>query len=172
MPFSKIPSFRGSALRRALFSLGLAALGVGDSFGPGGFEAPAAARAEKQLEALVFVTASGEHPFKVEVADTDAERERGLMQRRSMPADHGMLFDFKMEEPLAMWMKNTYIPLDMVFVTRGGLVTNIAADAKPMSQEIIPSGGPVYAVIELNAGSARRIGLAPGDRVRHRLFLP
>ncbi len=127
------------------------------------------ARAQN-VETLTFVTAAGEHKFDVEIADTEMRRARGLMGRREMPANHGMLFDFKIDGPVSMWMKNTYLPLDMVFVSRDGVVVSIASDTKPMSEDIISSGGPVLVVIELNAGAARRIGLAPGDVVRHRIF--
>lgn len=128
------------------------------------------ARAEAALEHLQIVTASGAHDFRVEVARTSDQRARGLMFRRSMPQDHGMLFDFGVETPVSMWMKNTYIPLDMVFVSRKGVVTSIATDTTPFSEAVISSGKPAFAVIELNAGAARRIGLAPGDVVRHPSF--
>jgi uncharacterized membrane protein (UPF0127 family) len=128
------------------------------------------ARAEPALETLGIVTATGEHDFKVEVVDTPKARARGLMFRKSMPADHGMLFEFKAEGPVSMWMKNTYIPLDMVFIGRDGRVVGVAADAEPFSERIIASPEPAYAVLELNAGAARRISLAPGDQVRHRIF--
>jgi len=128
------------------------------------------ARAEPALETLGIVTATGEHDFKVEVVDTPKARARGLMFRKSMPADHGMLFEFKTEGPISMWMKNTYIPLDMVFIGRDGRVVGVAADAEPFSERIIASPEPAYAVLELNAGAARRISLAPGDQVRHRIF--
>lgn len=128
------------------------------------------AHAEPALETVRIVTATGEHVFRVEIADTPKTRMRGLMFRKSMPQDQGMLFDFKSEEPVSMWMKNTHIPLDMVFVARDGRVASIAADTEPFSEKIISSGEPALAVIELNAGAARRISLAPGDMVRHRLF--
>ena len=123
--------------------------------------------AQAQLERLEIVTATGAHAFEVEVARTAAERARGLMFRRSLPQDRGMLFLFESERPTAMWMKDTYVSLDMVFVSRNGRVTSIARGAVPMSEAIIPSGGPVYAVIELAAGAADAIGLSVGDRVRH-----
>ena len=128
------------------------------------------ARAEPALETLGIVTATGEHDFKVEVVDTPKARARGLKFRKSRPADHGMLFEFKAEGPVSMWMKNTYIPLDMVFIGRDGRVVGVAADAEPFSERIIASPEPAYAVLELNAGAARRISLAPGDQVRHRIF--
>ncbi|PPD45358.1 MAG: hypothetical protein CTY15_04605 [Methylocystis sp.] len=131
---------------------------------------PAAALRAEALQKLQFVTTTGPHDFVVELADTPDERAKGLMYRRAMPADHGMLFDFHQVMPVMMWMKNTYIPLDMVFVSREGYVTSVATDARPMSEEIISSGQPAYAVIELNAGVARKIGLAPGDEVRHPAF--
>ncbi len=131
--------------------------------------APRAARAEAELQRLEFVTSSGPHLFQVELADTPVERAKGLMFRRSMPQDHGMLFDFHAEVPVMMWMKNTYIPLDMIFVSRDGVVTKVAANAVPMSEETIP-GGTAYAVIELNAGAAGKIDLKPGDVVRHPAF--
>lgn len=129
------------------------------------------ARAGEALQRLEFATSSGAHVFRVELADTPQERAKGLMYRRAMPQDQGMLFDFHDDIPVMMWMKNTYIPLDMVFVSRKGVVTRIAADTKPMSEEVI-DGGTVYAVIELNAGVSRQIGLKPGDQVRHPAFRP
>lgn len=129
-------------------------------------------RAEAAAQTLEFITSSGAHKFKVEVAETPEARAKGLMFRKSMPRDHGMLFDFATDTTVMMWMKNTYLPLDMVFVSRQGVVTHIAPDAVPMSEAIISSNGPVHAVIELNAGVAREIGLAPGDKVRHGAFQP
>ena len=123
-------------------------------------------------EPLEIVTASGRHLFAIEVMRTDAERSRGLMFRRFMPADRGMLFDFKTEQPVMMWMKNTYIPLDMIFMSRNGTVTHVAADTEPMSERTISSGPPAFAVLEVNAGVAAKIGLKPGDRVVHPMFAP
>jgi len=131
------------------------------------FAAPARADG---LELLQFVTASGTHDFKVEIAADDVTRERGLMNRRYMPADHGMLFEFPVEAPVSFWMKNTYIPLDMVFVSSAGVVTAIAARAEPLSERVIPSGPACRGVVELNGGVAASIGLKVGDRVRHSFF--
>jgi uncharacterized membrane protein (UPF0127 family) len=131
---------------------------------------PAASAQEAVLEPLEIVTGSGTHRFSVEVMRTDEQRARGLMHRRFMPEDRGMLFDFKREEPVAMWMKNTYLSLDMVFIDKSGKVVNIAENTEPLSERIVPSSGPVLAVLELNAGTARRIGLKAGDRLRHPLF--
>jgi uncharacterized protein len=124
------------------------------------------------LEALQIVTATGTHDFQVEIARDEASRARGLMDRRFMPANHGMLFEFDREAPEAFWMKDTYIPLDMIFISRAGVVTNIAANAEPLSERAIPSGPPCMAVLELNGGAAARIGLKVGDRVRHPFFKP
>jgi uncharacterized protein len=124
------------------------------------------------LEALQIVTATGTHDFQVEIARDEASRARGLMDRRFMPADHGMLFEFDREAPEAFWMKDTYIPLDMIFISRAGVVTNIVANAEPLSERAIPSGPPCMAVLELNGGAAATIGLKVGDKVRHPFFKP
>ncbi len=133
------------------------------------FAAAATATAEASLQSLEFVTESGPHVFQVEVADTSDERAKGLMFRRAMPENQGMLFDFHTETPVLMWMKNTYIPLDMIFISKKGTVAKIVADTTPMSEAII-DGGRAYAVVELNAGAAKKIGLKPGDSVRHAAF--
>ena len=124
------------------------------------------------LEPLEIVTADGTHAFQVEIAADEASRERGLMNRRYMPADRGMLFEFEREAPVSFWMKNTYIPLDLIFISRTGVVTNIVADAEPLSERIIPSGPPCAAVLELNGGTASAIRLNVGDRIRHPFFKP
>ncbi|MBV1707847.1 MAG: DUF192 domain-containing protein [Hyphomicrobiales bacterium] len=122
------------------------------------------------LDHLTITTASGPHKFNVEVMRGTAQLERGLMFRRFMPKDHGMLFDFGTTAPVMMWMKNTYIPLDMVFIDKSGHVINVAANAQPMDLKIIPSAKPAYAALELNAGVAATIGLKPGDEVHDALF--
>lgn len=128
------------------------------------------AAAAQSLEKLAIVTASGTHEFSVEVMRTPAELEKGLMYRRFMPEDRGMLFDFKTERPVMMWMKNTYLPLDMVFIAKSGKVVGLAENAEPMSERIIPSGAPAYGVLEVNAGTAAKIGLKVGDEVHNSLF--
>ena len=122
------------------------------------------------LEKLEIATASGSHAFQVEIAKDDASRERGLMDRRYLAPDRGMLFEFDREAPVSFWMKNTYIPLDMVFISRAGVVTHIVAKAEPLSERVIPSGGPCAAVLELNGGTAAAMGLKVGDKVRHPFF--
>jgi uncharacterized membrane protein (UPF0127 family) len=129
------------------------------------------------LESLTVVTDpkgahAADHALSVEVMRTEAEREHGLMDRRYLPADRGMLFQFDKVQSVLMWMKDTYIPLDMIFISRDGVVTHIHENAEPMSEAIISSNGPVFGVLEVNAGYARKIGLKPGDLVRHSLFKP
>jgi uncharacterized membrane protein (UPF0127 family) len=129
------------------------------------------------LEPLTIVTdPKGAHPvdhsLSVEVMRTEPEREHGLMDRRYLPADRGMLFQFDREQSVMMWMKDTYIPLDMIFISRAGVVTHIHENAEPLSEAIISSQGEVFGVLEVNAGFARKIGLKPGDLVRHSLFAP
>jgi uncharacterized membrane protein (UPF0127 family) len=122
------------------------------------------------LEPLTLVTRTGSHVFQIEVARNDEDRARGLMHRRTLPADRGMLFDFERVAPVSMWMENTYISLDMIFIRPDGVVARVAQDTEPLSRRIVPSGEPVLAVLEVIAGTARRIGLQPGDRVEHPLF--
>jgi uncharacterized protein len=125
----------------------------------------------QSFEALAIVAQDGtRHSFKVEVARNDADRAQGLMYRRSMPADQGMLFDFGRVEPVAMWMQNTYLSLDMLFIRPDGSIARVAANAEPLSTRTIPSGEPVLAVLELNGGTAARLGIRPGDRVEHPIF--
>ena len=124
------------------------------------------------LDTLEIATSTGQHAFQVEIAANDASRERGLMDRRYMAPDHGMLFEFDRDEPVAFWMKNTYIPLDMIFIAPSGVVTRIVANAEPLSERVIPSGGPCVAVLELNGGTAAAIELKVGDKVRHPFFKP
>ncbi len=145
--------------------------------GPSGFSRAWALEAgdAASLETLTVVSdAKGAHPvdhvLQVEVMRDEAGREQGLMNRRYLPADRGMLFEFGMEHPVLMWMKNTYIPLDMIFISRAGVITHIAENAEPLSEAIISSEGPVYAVLEVNGGLSRKIGLKKGDIVRHTAF--
>jgi uncharacterized membrane protein (UPF0127 family) len=133
------------------------------------FVAVTLARADN-LTPLSISTQSGTHRFMVEFADTPERRAVGLMHRQSMAADHGMLFDFKVDAPVAMWMRNTRIPLDMLFIARDGRIVNIAERAVPFSETTIPSKGPVRGVLELNGGTAARLGIKAGDRVTHPMF--
>ncbi len=121
-------------------------------------------------EPLAIVTRGGRHAFTVEVARNDADRAQGLMYRRSLAPDRGMLFDFGRVQPISMWMQNTYIPLDMIFIRADGTIARIAENAEPLSTRTIPSGEPVLAVLEVPGGTAARLGIRPGDRVEHPLF--
>jgi len=122
------------------------------------------------LQTLEIATKSGVHVFSVEMATTDQEREKGLMFRKELPDGRGMLFDFSPEQMVSMWMKNTYISLDMIFIRADGRVLRVAENTEPFSTRIIASGGPVKGVLEVVAGSARKYGIEPGDRVAHPLF--
>ncbi len=133
--------------------------------------AMAGATLAQASEPLAIVLQGGQRQgFQVEVARNDADRAQGLMFRRSMPADRGMLFDFGRVEPVAMWMQNTYLSLDMLFIRPDGTIARIAANTEPLSTRTIPSGEPILAVLELNAGTAARLGIRAGDRVEHPLF--
>ncbi|MDA0240463.1 MAG: DUF192 domain-containing protein [Proteobacteria bacterium] len=110
------------------------------------------------------------HDFVVEMAVTDKEQERGLMFRRSMPADAGMLFDYKRPQIITMWMRNTLLPLDMIFIGADGKIINIAQRTVPGSLETIPSRGPALAVLEVNGGTASRLKIKAGDTVIHPIF--
>ena len=119
---------------------------------------------------LTIVSATGSHRFTVEVAETPEQMQQGLMYRRTMAADAGMLFDYKTPTMATMWMRNTFIPLDMLFIDAQGRIVNIHQRAVPQSLDIIASAAPIRAVIELNGGTAARLGIAPGDQVRHPIF--
>jgi len=122
------------------------------------------------MSELTIVGSNGPHRFTVEVAETPAQMEQGLMFRRGMAPDAGMLFDYKTPTVATMWMRNTLIPLDMLFVDAQGRIVNIHERAVPLSTDVISAAAPVRAVIELNGGTAARTGIAPGDQVRHPIF--
>src|SRR6516162_84732 len=119
---------------------------------------------------LTILSANGPHRFKVEFAETPAQMMQGLMFRTSLGPDAGMLFDYKEPTAATMWMRNTLIPLDMLFVDAQGRIVNIHQRAVPQSLDIISATAPVRAVIELNGGTAARLGIAPGDQVVHPIF--
>jgi uncharacterized protein len=121
-------------------------------------------------ETLTIVTATGRHVYQVEVMRTPEQRARGLMHRQFMPPDRGMLFDFGRVEPVAMWMQNTYISLDMFFIAADGRIARITTQTEPHSTRTLPSGEPVLGVLELNAGQAEAIGAKAGDVIEHPLF--
>ena len=119
---------------------------------------------------LTIETNAGMHVFTVEVAITPKERARGLMFRRELASDRGMLFLYSPKSRISMWMKNTLIPLDMVFIRADGQVVAIHENAVPGSLDNISSGTPARAVLELDGGTAGRLGIGPGDWVRHAVF--
>ena len=117
-----------------------------------------------------LVIAAGERDIKfdVELALDDAHRSHGLMFRKKLGPYEGMLFDFFMEMPVSFWMKNTLIPLDMLFIAADGHILNIAERTIPQTETPVPSAGPIKAVLELNGGTSQRLGIKPGDRVRQK----
>ncbi len=123
-----------------------------------------------ETDRLTIVTGAGEHGFTVEIADTPARQAQGLMFRQSLAEDAGMLFIYPRAQPVSMWMKNTLIPLDMLFIREDGRIESIAQDAVPHDLTPIQSGGPVRAVLELPAGTTARLGVKPGDRIVHSVF--
>jgi uncharacterized protein len=119
---------------------------------------------------LEIATKGGVRVFSVELAVTDEERGKGLMFRKEVPEGYGMLFDFKQEQQVTMWMKNTYVSLDMIFIGNNGRIARIAERTTPESENIISSGQPVRAVLEVVAGTAKKLGIAAGDKVAHPIF--
>lgn len=165
-PAARLDFRRMTVLGLLLLAISAAIGLAGPAAGPAAAQDPAALvdfgpRSEVSVE-----TARGVFPFQVEVADEPAERSQGLMYRRQMDPAHGMLFDLSVNRQASFWMKNTYVPLDIVFIREDGTVDSIA-QAEPLSTAVIPSKGPVRFALELLAGTAPRIGLAEGDRVRH-----
>ena len=119
---------------------------------------------------LTIRTAKGDLMFVVELADTPQSRNTGLMHRRELPANAGMLFDFAKTQPVSMWMKDTLIPLDMLFIKPDGSIANIVERTVPGALTPIDSKGPVRGVLELNGGTSARMGVSPGDKVIHPIF--
>ena len=131
---------------------------------------PAQALENFATSELTVQTAGGPQKFAIELALSDAQMEQGLMFRRSMPANAGMLFDFKHPTNVTMWMKNTLIPLDMLFLDNSGRIIDIHERAVPYSTDIIASRVPSRYVIELNGGTVARLGVKPGDQVTSPYF--
>jgi len=122
------------------------------------------------VQPLEIATKSGVQVFSVEMATTEEEKTTGLMYRKELPDGKGMLFDFSPEQQISMWMKNTYISLDMIFIRADGRILRIAENTEPLSTKIISSGGLAKGVLEVIAGTAQKYGIQPGDRVAHPLF--
>ncbi len=127
--------------------------------------APTRAEALDKADLSIMTAAGQTYHFAVEIAKTPEQQERGLMFRKSMAADAGMIFPQAADTTMSFWMKNTYIPLDIIFIAANGRITHIAPDATPLSETTIPSGGPIRAVLELNGGSAARLAIHVGDTV-------
>ena len=137
--------------------------------------AAAAARAQDpglERDELAIESASGTHRFIVELPRTPDQMARGLMHRRQLAADAGMLFLYPADRAITMWMKNTLIPLDMLFIASDGRIVNIVERTVPLSLQVIESVGPARGVLEINGGTARRLGIESGDRVRYPAFAP
>lgn len=126
------------------------------------------------LQPLSITSAHGKTAsFMVEMADTETKREYGLMCRKALAPDRGMLFDFAgPTDDVAFWMRNTLIGLDIIYIRPDGTILSIARQVRPLDESPVPAGGTIRAVLELPAGRAAELGLQPGDRVRHRIFGP
>jgi uncharacterized membrane protein (UPF0127 family) len=122
------------------------------------------------VETLEIASQTGVHAFSVEIVDNEADRAKGLMFRKELPEGKGMLFDFHSEQDVTFWMQNTYISLDIMFIRADGRILSIAEATEPLSTKLIPSGGKVRGVLEVIAGTARKFGIAAGDRVAHPIF--
>jgi uncharacterized protein len=131
---------------------------------------PLRAQEPAKLEPVSIITETSAHLFTAEIADTPDLRARGLMFRHMLPADRAMVFDFESPRPATMWMKNTYISLDMLFVREDGTIAAIAENTEPLSLQTISVNEPVRGVVELAAGTAKKFGIQRGDKVYHRIF--
>lgn len=119
-----------------------------------------------RVKTLSLTTADGKtYSYRVELAETQAQQAIGMMFRKQMPRDTGMLFPMRPARPASFYMRNTYLPLDLIFIGPDRRVLNIGANAVPLSESLVSSAGPVSAVLELRGGEAARIGLKPGDKV-------
>lgn len=131
----------------------------------------AARRAVPASDQLYIVTSSGRHQIKLEIADTEEKKRLGLMFRTELADGHGMLFPYDSPQEITMWMKNTYISLDMIFIGADGTVVRVARNTEPMSEEIVSSQRPALGVLELKAGAADKYGIIAGkSRVEHPYF--
>ena len=140
-------------------------------FAPLGF-APLGFAAELPHDIVLVEAAASQYRFEVEVADDPAERAEGLMYRQSLADNAGMLFVYSQPQPVEFWMKNTPLSLDIVFVRDDGTIARIADHTTPMSEDLIPSGEPVRAVLEVKAGTMRQLGVTVGDRLRNAKYFP
>jgi uncharacterized membrane protein (UPF0127 family) len=165
--FNKIPVFKYLALALLIGVVAPVAAGAGQAVR---FEAGHEASHEAGLVDIVIHTGQAALPFHVEVARSEAERSRGLMFRSSLPLRGGMIFIYKSPDILAMWMKNTLIPLDMLFIDQTGRIVNIVKNTTPQSLDVIRSAGPVLAVLEIAGGASDQLGIKAGDSVSSGFF--
>lgn len=128
--------------------------------------------AAQKAEQVTIETAKGERTFTVEVVREEKDRNRGLMFRQEMAESAGMLFDYDPPQQISFWMKNTFIPLDIIFIGADGRILNIAEKTTPLSLERLPAAGKARGVLEINGGLSEKLGIKPGDKVRHTLFDP
>lgn len=127
--------------------------------------------AEQNTEKVVIMKQDGKrHLFNMEIADTPERQKYGLMYRKNLPEDNGMLFIFSKERERGFWMQNTFIPLDMLFVKADGVIHHIHQNARPHDLTSIPSNGPVLGVLEINGGLSEKLNFQPGDIVHHAVF--
>lgn len=162
---------RDMILAAMMLGLGLTASACKpEPLAPSDAATPQADKPGAVLEPLSIITARGAVAFQVEIADDDAERAHGLMYRTALAPDRGMLFAFESAAPRAFWMKNTYIPLDILYIGADGRIVSIAANTEPFNETPVPSGKPASAVLEIYGGRAGELGIGVGDRVNHRIF--
>jgi uncharacterized membrane protein (UPF0127 family) len=166
-----VPSLsKGAAISVALFILPplfMAALPWMNTF----IDLVPPAYAKMRQDTLKIISAGGaEHSFTIELATTEQEKALGLMFRTELSDSQGMLFPYAAERGLQMWMHNTYIPLDMLFIRSDGTITRIEERAEPLSDRVISSGSPVLAVLEIPGGASARLGIKAGDKVRYPIF--
>jgi uncharacterized protein len=128
--------------------------------------------AELPRDVVLVEAGASQYRFEVEIADDPVERAEGLMYRRSLADNAGMLFLYPKPQPVEFWMKNTPLSLDIVFVREDGTIAHIAESTTPMSEQLIPSGEPVRAVLEVKAGTMRLLGVTAGDRLRNATYFP
>lgn len=147
-----------------LLALGLAAAGA--AWGQAGLVS------FENAEMSIETTEGVRHGFRIELAETSRQQQQGLMFRRSLASDAGMLFIYRPRQRVSMWMKNTVIPLDMLFIAEDGRIVKIVERTVPLSLTTISSDRPVRAVLELNGGTVSRLGISTGDRARYKIFDP
>ncbi|MGA0607227.1 DUF192 domain-containing protein [Phenylobacterium sp. VNQ135] len=164
---------RGTIGRRFLLAAAIALSASGAAHAQLPRQNPANCKGQpelKPLQPLTVTTPKGAFKFSVELADSPREREYGLMCRKALAADRGMLFAFARADYQAFWMRNTLIPLDIIYIGSDGRVVSVVRNAQPLNEAPLPSAAPAQFVLELAAGRAAQIGLLPGDRVQHRVI--